>query len=105
MKKRRNKDKERGGEVEKSTCGDMLRGDEKALTYIPPEEGSKTTGNMIVGDFRERKCGCRDKNDSKTGGREGEVQAGLNERSGKQVGGPDDLMQNATLQITTSLVS
>lgn len=35
----------------------MLREDENALTYIPLQEGSKTTGNMIVGDFRERNVG------------------------------------------------
>lgn len=36
----------------------MLREDENVLTYIPLQEGSKTTGNLIVGDFRERIVGA-----------------------------------------------
>lgn len=55
MEKRRNKDKERGGEAEKST--QMLKGDENSLTYIPPQEGSRTVGSMIVSDFRDRNVG------------------------------------------------
>lgn len=58
MEKMRNKDKKRGGEGEKSTRVDMLREDENVLTYIPLQEGSKTTGNLIVGDFRERNVGA-----------------------------------------------
>lgn len=35
----------------------MLKGDENAPTDIPPQEGSRTAGSMIVGDFRERNVG------------------------------------------------
>lgn len=37
---------------------DMGREDEIVLTYIPLQEGRKTTGNMIVGDFTERNVGA-----------------------------------------------
>lgn len=57
MEKRRNKDKKRGWEGEKSTGVDMLREDKNALTYIPLQEGRKTTGNIVVGEFRERDVG------------------------------------------------
>lgn len=37
---------------------DMRREHEIVLTYIPLQEGGKTTGNMIVGDFTERNVGA-----------------------------------------------
>lgn len=64
----------------------MVRADETALTYIPGGDGSKTTGNMIVGDFTERNVGAETRaietqKEGRKGGREGERCAG---RTGAQ---------------------
>lgn len=75
LEKRRNKDKKRG---EKHMC--RSREDENAPAYIPLQEGSKTTGNMTVSDFRERNVGVETRT-AATGGREGDGQAGWNERA------------------------
>lgn len=87
MEKRRNKDKKRGGEGEKSTCVDMLREDENALTYIPRQEGSKTTGNMIVGDFRERNAGAETTTATQEEGRETGKLDGTREQHSEAGGG------------------
>lgn len=63
----------------------MVRVDETALTYIPGGDGSKTTGNMIVGDFTERNVGAETRAiETQKGGREGDVQAGREETGAQQ---------------------
>lgn len=67
----------------------MVSIDETALTYIPGGDGSKTTGNMIVGDFTERNVGAETRaietqKEGRDGGREGDVQAGREETGAQQ---------------------
>lgn len=55
----------------------MVRVDETALTYIPGGDGSKTTGNMIVGGFTERNVGAETRAiETQKRGREGKRCAG-----------------------------